>query len=130
MTAVPNLAEYQALLRQDFRSFLERCFHELNPDAPFLANWHIDVMAAKLAQVQNGETRRLIINVPPRHLKSLAASVAFPAWLLGRAPASRIICVSYAQDLADKHARDCRAIMQSDWYRALLPTRLAAERQA
>ncbi|MGH7085220.1 MAG: hypothetical protein ACREFN_09560, partial [Acetobacteraceae bacterium] len=42
----------------------------------------------------------------------------------------RIICVSYAQDLADKHARDCRAIMQSDWYRALLPTRLAAERQA
>ncbi|MGH7103729.1 MAG: hypothetical protein ACREFJ_15175, partial [Acetobacteraceae bacterium] len=130
MTPAPNLAEYQAALRQDFRSFLERCFHELNPDASFLANWHIDVMAAKLAEVQNGETRRLIINVPPRHLKSLAASVAFPAWLLGRAPASRIICVSYAQDLADKHARDCRAIMQTDWYRALFPARLAAERQA
>ncbi|MGH7190240.1 MAG: phage terminase large subunit, partial [Acetobacteraceae bacterium] len=88
------------------------------------------VVAAKLAQVQTGETRRLIINVPPRHLKSLAASVAFPAWLLGHTPAARIISVSYAQDLADKHARDCRAIMQSDWYRFLFPTRLAAERQA
>ncbi len=130
MTAVLDLAEYQALLRQDFCSFLQRCFYELNPDARFLPNWHIEAMAARLASVRTGQVTRLIINVPPRHLKSLAASVALPAWCLGHEPAARILCVSYAQDLADKHARDCRRIMQSSWYRALFPARLSPERQA
>ena len=128
--AALDLAEYQALLRQDFLSFLQRCFHELNPDTPFLANWHLEVMAARLAAVAAGKTTRLIVNVPPRHLKSLTASVAFPAWCLGHNPAARILCVSYGQDLADKHARDCRRIMNSAWYRALFATRLSPERQA
>jgi hypothetical protein len=42
-------AEYRALLRQDFCSFVERCFYELNPQTAFLWNWHIEVMTAKLA---------------------------------------------------------------------------------
>ncbi|MGH7071957.1 MAG: phage terminase large subunit [Acetobacteraceae bacterium] len=129
MTAL-TLPEYHALLRQDFCSFLERCFYELNPGATFLANWHLEVMAARLTAVRAGKIRRLIINVPPRHLKSLAASVALPAWWLGHDPAAQVLCVSYAHDLADKHARDCRRIMQSDWYRALFATRLSADRQA
>ena len=108
-----DLAEYKALLREDFCSFLERCFYELHPHGQFLPNWHIEAMAAKLAEVRTGVSRRLIINIPPRHLKSLAASVAFVAWLLGHNPKARIICVSYAQDLADKHARDCRRIMNT-----------------
>ena len=52
---------------------------------------------------------RPIINLPPRHLKSLMASIAFPAWCLGHDPSAQILCVSYAQDLADKLARDCAA---------------------
>ena len=56
---------------------------------------------------------RPIINLPPRHLKSLMASIAFPAWCLGHDPSAQILCVSYAQDLADKLARDCRSIMMS-----------------
>ena len=74
--------------------------------------------------------KRLIINLPPRSLKSLLASIAFPAWCLGHDPSAQILCVSYAQDLADKLARDCRSIMMSEWYRRLFPTRLAAHRQA
>ena len=73
---------------------------------------------------------RLIINLPPRHLKSLMASIAFPAWCLGHDPSAQILCVSYAQDLADKLARDCRGIMTSPWYRQIFPTRLAPHRQA
>jgi len=130
MSAALSLAEYQALLRHDPCSFLQRCFHELNPDARFLTNWHIELMAAKLAAVRQGKIRRLIINVPPRHLKSLAASVTLPAWCLGHDPSARILCVSYAQDLSDKHARDCRRILNSSWYRAIFPTRLSPERQA
>jgi len=73
---------------------------------------------------------RPIINLPPRHLKSLMASIAFPAWCLGHDPSAQILCVSYAQDLADKLARDCRSIMASPWYRRIFSTRLAAHRQA
>jgi hypothetical protein len=73
---------------------------------------------------------RLIINLPPRHLKSLLASVAFPAWWLGHEPSAQILCVSYAQDLADKLSRDCRRIMTSDWYQRIFPTRLWPQRQA
>jgi hypothetical protein len=80
--------------------------------------------------VYQGHIRRLIINLPPRHLKSHLASVAFPAWCLGHDPGMQILRVSYAQDLADKLSRDCRRILASDWYRQVFATRLSAQRQA
>ena len=123
-------AEYQVLLRHDFVSFAARCFQELNPQAELAMNWHLEVIAAKLTAVREGKIRRLIINLPPRHLKSLMASIAFPAWCLGHDPSAQILSVSYAQDLADKLARDCRSIMMSPWYRRIFPTRLAPHRQA
>src|SRR5271169_5108048 len=93
-------------------------------------NWHFEAIAAKLAAVRDGRVGRLIINVPPRHLKSHLASVAFPAWCLGHDPSMQILCVSYAQDLADKLSRDCRRIVASDWYQRLFPTRLSPRHQA
>src|SRR3954466_16355868 len=123
-------AEYDAILRSDFWFFAQRCFSELNPQTAFATNWHLEVIAAKLTAVREGRIRRLIINLPPRHLKSLMASIAFPAWCLGHDPTAQILCVSYAQDLADKLARDCRSIMMSRWYRQIFSTRLAAHRQA
>src|ERR1700687_4187862 len=125
-----SLPEYHAILRSDLGYFAERCFCELNPQAAFAMNWHIEVIAAKLAAEREGKIRRLIINLPPRHLKSLLASIAFPAWCLGHDPSAHLLCVSYAQDLADKLARDCRGIMMSPWYRRIFPTRLAPHRHA
>src|ERR1700737_4356747 len=121
---------YKEILRLDLGYFAQRCFCKLNPQAAFLPNWHIEVIAAKLPAVRAGKIRRLIINVAPRHLKSLLASIAFPAWCLGHDPSAQILCVSYAQDLADKLARDCRSIMMSPWYRRMFPTRLAPHRHA
>jgi predicted phage terminase large subunit-like protein len=123
-----SIAEYHAALRADFHTFLVRCFAELNPGASFLPSWHIEVMAAKLQAVRDGRIRRLIINIPPRHLKSLAASIALPAWLFGHDPAKAIVNVTYGQELSDKFARDCRAIMGASWYRSLFPTRLSSPR--
>src|SRR5690348_10248333 len=123
-------AEYEVLLRRDFTTFAGRCFYELNRQTNLAMNWHLEVIAAKLTEVREGKIRRLIINLPPRHLKSLMASIAFPAWCLGLDPTAQILCVSYAQDLADKLARDCRGIMMSPWYRQLFRTRLAPHRQA
>ena len=123
-------AEYLAVLRSDFYTFLHRCFVELNAALPFLPNWHIEVLAATLQGLGKGETCRLVINIPPRHLKSLAASIALPAWLLGHDPTLSIINVTYGQELSDKFARDFRTIMTSLWYKAAFPTRLVNARGA
>lgn len=120
--------DYQHILRHDLMAFIERSFYELNPQAALVGGGHVEVMAAKLDACRMGKIKRLIINVPPRHLKSHCASVAFPAWYLGHNPAGHVICASYGQDLADKLARDCRTLMSSAWYRRLFPTRLAERR--
>jgi predicted phage terminase large subunit-like protein len=121
--------EYSQLLRNDFASFIERSFVELNPQTAYIPGRHIEMMAAKLEACRQGNVRRLIINLPPRGLKSHCTSIAFVAWWLGHYPASHVICASYGQELADKLARDCRLLMLSPWYQDLFPTRLA-NRQA
>jgi predicted phage terminase large subunit-like protein len=68
-----------------------------------------------------GEVNRLIITVPPRNLKSICASVGFPAYALGHNPRRKIICVSYSAELARKHANDCRALMRSPFYNRVFP---------
>jgi len=126
-----TLNEYRALLRRDLYAFIERCFYELNPTTTFLPNWHLELVASALDACRRGETTRLVINQPPRSMKSLSASVAFVAFLLGHDPAAQIICASYGQELANKHALDCRTILASAWYQSLFPhTRLSADRQA
>ena len=78
--------EMSAMLRTDLSSFIMRSFLELNPATEYMHNWHIDLIASKLNEVRLGKCKRLIINIPPRNMKSICASVAFPAWLLGHDP--------------------------------------------
>jgi predicted phage terminase large subunit-like protein len=111
-----------AALRHDFGTFIQRSFQTVAPGIAYQDNWHVDAIAWHLRQCFDGEIKRLIITVPPRHLKSICASVAFPAWVLGRDPTRRIICASYGIELATKHARDCRTVMQSSWYRQIFRT--------
>jgi predicted phage terminase large subunit-like protein len=123
--------DYELLLRQDLTSFIQRSFYEVNSQTVFVTSPHIEVMAERLEACRRGEIRRLIVNLPPRSLKSHTVSVAFVAWLLGHNPTSQIICASYGQDLADKHARDCRLLMASSFYRRLFPrTRLSPDKQS
>ena len=126
----PSVKEYAAILRSDFHGFIERSFYEMNPATPFKDNWHIEVLAYELERVRRGQTKRLIINVPPRSLKSHCASVAFPAWVLGHKPSEQIICASYAQDLSDKLAGDSRTLMMSPMYKKIFSTRLSSVRPA
>ena len=64
---------------------------------------------------------RLIINLPPRQLKSFIVSVALPAFILGMDPSAKIICISYSDDLAKALARDFKRIIESAWYRTVFP---------
>ncbi len=110
-----------ALLRTDLTAFIQRCFQTVAPGQRYLHSWHVEAIAHHLELCRTGRVRRLIITLPPRNLKSICASVAFPAFALGHDPSLRIVCASYAQDLTIKHARDCRAVMESAWYRRLFP---------
>lgn len=118
---LPEFALINAILRSDFGSFLHRAMRMLNPGTPFLPNWHIEAIAFQLDRVRTGEVTRLIINMPPRYLKSIMVSVAFPAFLLGHEPRKKIFGISYGADLAAKHATDFRAVIESAWYRRAFP---------
>lgn len=112
------------LLRSDFLSFVRRCFQTLNPGASFLDSWHLAAIGYQLDRVRRGEINRLIINLPPRYLKSLMVSVALPAFLLGHEPWRRIFAISYGGELSDKHAGDFRSIVESAWFKRAFKMRI------
>lgn len=110
-----------ALIRQDFASFIIKSFHTINPNVSYKHSWHIDLISDYLEAVRKFDIKRLIINLPPRSLKSICTSVAWPAWILANDPNKRILVSSYNSALSIKHSLDCRFILQSDWYKSLFP---------
>jgi predicted phage terminase large subunit-like protein len=80
--------------------------------------WHLE-------RIGSGKCKRLIVALPPRHAKTFLCSICLSAWLLAHAPASKILLVSYGQELADKIAYDIREILRSDWFLRLFKTRIA-----
>jgi predicted phage terminase large subunit-like protein len=111
-----------ALLRNNFLAFLQKSFVTLCPGQEFVPEWYLEAIAHALDRVRQGKCKRLIINLPPRSLKSITASVAFPAFLHGNDPTLRIIGVSYSGELAKKHSNDYRTLVESDWYKRLFPS--------
>ena len=121
---------FDALLRHDFKMFVRKVFAEVSPQTKYLDNWHIDVICGELEKMLYGENTRLIINIPPRYMKSIICSVALPAYILGKFPKETVVCVSYADELAKKLAADCRRILETPWYKRAFPgTRLALNRR-
>jgi predicted phage terminase large subunit-like protein len=117
----------EAILRKDFSSFIHKTFDTINPGVPYAPNWHIDLIAQRLEAVRLGKIKRLIINMPPRALKSVCVSVAWPAWLLGHDPTKRIMFASYSQILSIKHSMDCRFVLSSNWYQKLFPNTILSK---
>ena len=111
-----------SLLRTDLKSFCIKVFNTVSSADEYMDNWHIDVICNELEQMIDGKNNRLIINIPPRNMKSIICSVALPAFLLGIAPDTRIICISYGDELVKKLASDCKTVMTSQWYMDLFPT--------
>lgn len=88
-------------------------------------------IAEALMAVECGEVRRLIIQAPPRHGKSMLTSEYFPAWYLGRNPGSYVICATYGQELADDFGRKVRNQMRGDEHRVTFPAcRLSEDSQS
>jgi predicted phage terminase large subunit-like protein len=109
------------MMRSSFLWFAMKVFNMVNPGTVLHPTAAFAAISHKLAEVEAGRIRRLIINVPPRYGKSVLSSIAFPAFVLGRNATRRIICASYSGELAAKLARDCRAVMHSPAYGVLFP---------
>lgn len=120
-------AVLNSLLREDFCAFLRKAAPYIMGGSPLMWNWHLDAIAYELERIRCGHNRFLIVNLPPRNLKSIAVSVAWVAWMLGRDPRLSFLCVSYSGELAAKLARLCRAIMMSGWYRELFPRTIISD---
>lgn len=110
-----------ALMRQNFFAFLMKCFETLNGGKLLRESWYLLAMCHELVKVWRAPTDYLAILVPPRHLKSITASVAYTAWLLGQDPTMKIMVASYSEDLSRRHAAMVKTIMQSPWYRQTFP---------
>lgn len=121
---------FRAALRIHLSAFIHRTFREVSPAADVEMSWYMQAIAYHLELCAERKITRLIINIPPRYGKSISASVAFVAWLLGRNPQERIVCVSYSAELAHRFARDTRSVMSSDWYRRVFPGTRVGERNA
>jgi predicted phage terminase large subunit-like protein len=130
MNAPPKVTQehVQAMLRNDFAFFCRGTFKTLLPSTTILWNWHLDLIANRLEDILQGRYRNLIINIPPRYGKSLIASVAFPAFILGHDPTAEVVCVSYGQDLAEHTALNTRRLMASPMYEEAFSTRLVSRR--
>jgi predicted phage terminase large subunit-like protein len=119
------------LLRAKLHPFIRKSVETLLPADKFLDNWHIEAMAHLLEQCEQGEVKRAIITVPPRHLKSISVSVAFTAWLLGRNPSARIMSICYSDTLAFQFSRSTRDIIRAPWYKKTFPgTRINSKKDA
>lgn len=122
-------AEYlNALCRENLDAFTRKAFTLLEPSTQFEYNWHIGCIAEHLQAVWDGEIPKLIINMPPRSLKTHITSVSFAAWLLGKQPTIQLMLTSFKSGLAEKMTRKTRSVLQSEWYKGCFKdTRLSEE---
>lgn len=114
-----ELAAYEAALAEaDLREYVRQAWAVVEPGTPYRHNWHIDAISDHLQAVSEGQIRRLIINIPPRCMKSLQVAVFWPTWHWGPhgKPSCRWLFSSYALTLSIRDSLKCRRLIQSDWY--------------
>ncbi len=93
----------------------------------FLESWHHKVVADALERVENGQLKRLMVFLPPRHTKSEMVSIHFPPWVLGRNNDKSIIEASYSDGLASEFGRQARNIVSSPAYQRIFKTTIAED---
>lgn len=98
--------------------FTKRAFSILEPKRQFIGGWHLEAICEHLEACYAGEIQELLINIPPRHMKSILASVMFPAWVWTKAAEKRFLCSAYAKSLSIRDSVKTRRIIQSQWYQS------------
>lgn len=112
---------FKKVLKADLATFVQKSFKTLDAVTNLEWNWHLDLICLYLQAVYEGKIKRLIINVPPRSLKSITVNVSFPAWCIAKNSSFKTISSSFREGLSIKHNVDTRRVMQSDWYQEYFP---------
>ncbi len=120
-----KLLEKQEASQKDFLKFVKTVWPE------FVEGNHHKIYADKLNRIANGELKRLIVNMPPRHTKSEFASHLFPAFFMGRHPKAKLIQTTHTGELAIRFGRKAKNLIESTEYEKVFPTvKLAADSKA
>ena len=109
-----------AMARKELISFC------IATDPEFVSNWHLELIANKLQEIESGKfiergKKILIVQMPPRHGKSLTTTINFPAWFLGRKPTREVITCSYSGDLAQIFGGKTRTKVDSPQFKRIFP---------
>lgn len=107
--------------RRNYRDFIRLSYE--GSRQRILWNWHIDFLADVMQAVALRQVKRVLVNIPPRHLKSTIISQLWHAWMIGRddSPQSSLLSCGVAQALASRDSRRTLATLNSDWYKATFP---------
>jgi len=108
------------IIRDDFRSFVPIAWDIVLPGRTYKHGWHIDCICDHLQAVAEGHLKRLLINIPPRHMKSLLVSIMYPAWRWLGDPSHRFIGTSYSMTNSLQFNTDSRLIIEHENYRNLI----------
>jgi predicted phage terminase large subunit-like protein len=120
--------EQAAEWKDDLRLFIRQSWSILEPGLTFVPGWHIDAICDLLQACEAGKVQRAIINIPPRHMKSLTTSVFWPAWLWTRKPSTKFLCASYGSGIARRDAEKMRSLVTDPWYQSRWPLKLREAR--
>lgn len=115
--------------RRRLGHFIRRAWHVLEPGQPYVHGWHLDALCEHLEAVTSGQITRLLINIPPGTMKSMASAVFWPAWEWGPIgmPHVRMIGASHEEGLATRDNMKMRRLVQSEWFQSLWPTALVGD---
>ena len=121
MTRKLNQAKLHSLLRQSPSLFFAHLFPKIEYIEDFKCPWHLHAISHQLLAMHKGRCRRLILNAPPRSLKTSLANSYFIPWLLGKNPKTKIIVVTYGDDLSTTLARTTKKVLVSSPYKNIFP---------
>lgn len=106
-------------LSESLPQFIRAAWPIVEPAYVYRHNYHIDAIGEALAACSKREILRLLLNIPPRHMKSLATEVFWPAWWWTFEPSVRFLTASYGEQLAVRDARKHRMLITHPWFRQL-----------
>ena len=105
------------LARRSLARYARQAWHIIEPDTALQWNWHIDLIAEHLEALFLGQIKDLLINEPPRHMKSTMVCVMFPTWVWIQQPGHKFLTSAYSAGLATRDAVKSRTILYSPWYK-------------
>lgn len=118
---VPGRPVVDALMRSELYFFLQKVFETLYPTERFQPSAYLEAMCKAGQDAVAQDATRLLVNLPPRYMKSTVISIALPAFCLGHNPGLQFMVATYAAEFATLHSNQFRTVVESDWFRRLFP---------